>query len=58
MYSIGVYYEMWQKQLKDESEGKITSGENEGSSKDGDDSKSGSGNHHGGSHPPHHGHGH
>jgi len=45
----GVYYEMWQKQLKDESEGIIVKGENEGSSKGGDDSKNG-----GGSHPPHH----
>ncbi|PKC10833.1 hypothetical protein RhiirA5_413840 [Rhizophagus irregularis] len=35
----GIYYEMWQKQIRDESEGKII-GENEGSSKSGgDDSK-------------------
>lgn len=39
MYFIGIYYEMWQKQIRDESEGKII-GENEGSSKSGgDDSK-------------------
>ena len=56
MYFIGVYYEMWQKQLKDESEGKIVGGENEGSSKDGSDSKGGG--HPDKSHPPHHGHGH
>lgn len=51
-YFIGVYYEMWQKQIRDESEGKI-GGENEGSSKSGgDDSK----NNETSSNKGHHGH--
>ncbi|RIA92197.1 hypothetical protein C1645_710937 [Glomus cerebriforme] len=49
----GIYYEMWQKQIKDESEGKVIV-ENEGSSK-GNDSKNNETSNKGyhGGHPPH-----
>ncbi|CAI2173840.1 5309_t:CDS:10 [Funneliformis geosporum] len=53
----GVYYEMWQKQLRDESEGKII-GENEGSSGEKKDDKPNSKENEPSSHNVGHGHGH